>query len=148
MRVLHFNILPNTGIQICRGFRIPDPEKLGVEAEELWEAACREAKASAQRETVRLIADHIACNQSLEIDRLDRLRSDRDGVLPAHPARSTGTVLSADLVIDTHSGAGRQMHQSDRLPGQDGAGLAVRPTAPPRQFLRDSTKAQITSKAA
>jgi hypothetical protein len=105
--VYHFVILPNTGMQICRGFAIPDPEKLGVGAEELWEAARREAEACALRESVHLIAAHIACNQSLE----------STGWVACDPTESaffrltrpgSGTTPSADLVIDTHSGAGRQ----------------------------------------
>ena len=61
-----------------------------MKAEELWEAARREAEACAHREAVRLIAAHIACNQSLEFDRLGRVRPDRVGVLPADPARAAG----------------------------------------------------------
>jgi hypothetical protein len=105
----HFNILPNTGIQIRRGLRIPDPEKLlGVGAEELWEAATREAAACAQRETVRLITDHIACNPSLE----------STGWVACDPTEAAffrltrpdkGMAISVDMVIDTHAGAGRQI---------------------------------------
>ena len=106
--VYHFVILPNTGMQICRGFAIPDPEKLGLDAEELWEAARREAEQCANREAVRLISAHIACNQSLE----------STGWVACDPTESaffrltrtgSGTIPSADLVIDTHSGAGRQI---------------------------------------
>ena len=106
--VFHFNILPNTGIQIRRGFRIPDPDKLGVKAEELWEAASREAKACEERETVRLIRDHIACNPSLK----------STGWVACDPTETAffrltrpdeGLALSVDMVIDTHAGAGRQI---------------------------------------
>lgn len=104
----HFNVLPNTGIQVRRGFRIPDPNKLGVDAEELWEAACREARACARIEAVRLIADHIACNPTLE----------SSGWIACDPTERAffrltrpekGRPPSVDLVIDTRAGAGHQV---------------------------------------
>ena len=48
--------------------RVRDPRRgeAGREGRGLWEAARREAESCAHREAVRLIAAHIACNQSLE----------------------------------------------------------------------------------
>src|SRR5512135_2773085 len=103
----HFITLPNTGIQICRGFPLPDLEKLGLTAEELWQLAARRAEEWGRREIVRLVAAHIACNPKLESPGWIACDPNEMAFFRLTRTRS-GMPISADLVIDTHSGAGRQ----------------------------------------
>ncbi|MEW6741939.1 MAG: hypothetical protein AB1486_04190 [Planctomycetota bacterium] len=99
----HFIVLPKTGIQICRGF--PLHLEPGVSNEEIWSLATRRAQEHAREEVVRLIGEHIACNQELEAT----------GWIPCAKnefvffrVTRTGSELQLDLVIDTENGAGKQ----------------------------------------
>ena len=62
--VFQFIVLPNTGIQICRGF----PVSLDSVAplDDVWKAAEQAAKDGGQNEVLRLVRQHIACNRELE----------------------------------------------------------------------------------
>ncbi|MFO0980845.1 MAG: hypothetical protein U1E76_03685 [Planctomycetota bacterium] len=99
----HFIVLPNTGIQICRGFPLqPDP---GLSADELWQLAQRRAQAFAREEVIRIVSAHIACNQELEAT--GWIKCDLNEFVFFRLTR-TGAELQLDLVIDTENGAGKQ----------------------------------------
>ena len=52
-------VLPNTGLQICRGFEVTGTVRGNLDA--VWRAALRTADRQGKIETLRLIREHIAC---------------------------------------------------------------------------------------
>ena len=104
---LHFNILPNTGIQIRRGLHVP--ANLGVKPEALWEAARREAKLCEHWKTVALIGDHIACNRKTPEESSGWIACDPTELVFFRLTRpGKGMQMLVDMVIDTPHGAGHQ----------------------------------------
>ncbi|MBK8974998.1 MAG: hypothetical protein IPM29_03660 [Planctomycetes bacterium] len=100
----HWIVLPNTGVQICRGF--PIARSVRDDAEKLFDAAHRQASRQPDpTEALRLIDEHIACNR--EIDATPWLQADPNEFV-FHRLRRAGGELQLDLVIDTCNGAGSQ----------------------------------------
>lgn len=103
--VYQFIVLPNTGIQICRGFPIT-PEDVGT-AEEIWKQAQKAAAEQKNLEVLRLVRSHVACNN--EAEATDWIACDANEFVFFRLVRA-GAELHLDLVVDTQNGAGAQTH--------------------------------------
>jgi hypothetical protein len=101
-------VLPNTGIQICRGFFI------NLSADTHWKTLSKLAeqisKQQAEHELMRLIKEHIACDQQLgDNDRTDWMACDLNEFVFFRLTRA-GNQIHVDLVVDTQNGAGAQIN--------------------------------------
>lgn len=116
-QVQHFIALPNTGLQICRGLGVTLDSSANPEASqrlinELWRMAARAAERQADNEVRLLIRDHIAFARELdEADRTDWIACDPNDFVFFRLTRS-GAEIQLDLVVDTHNGAGAQIHNN------------------------------------
>ncbi len=120
----HWIVLPNTGVQICRGF--PIAGSLEQEAERLFESATKLANKQTESEALRLIEEHIACNQDL--DATPWVQCDPNEFV-FYRLRRAGGELQLDLVMDTCNGAGAQA--GNRVPLRvDGRALSLRRPQP------------------
>lgn len=116
----HWIVLPNTGIQICRNF--PLPQGLVEHADRVFEAARKQASRFTEHEVVRLVREHIACNRDLEAT--DWIAADANEFV-FYRLTKAGGELQMDLVIDTQNGAGSQA--GNRIPLRlEGRGLKAR----------------------
>lgn len=105
----HWIVLPNTGMQICRGF--PIARAVIGEAEKVFEAARKLASKQPDSEALRLIEEHIACNRGL--DATPWIQCDPNEFV-FYRLRKAGGELQLDLVLDTCNGAGAQA--GNRIP--------------------------------
>ncbi|MAG56379.1 MAG: hypothetical protein CMJ83_08825, partial [Planctomycetes bacterium] len=101
--VYQFIVLPNTGIQICRGFPIT-PEHAGP-FEEVWKQAEKAAGDQEGLEVLRLVRSHIACNR--EVEATEWVACDPNEFVFFRLVRA-GAELHLDMVVDTQNGAGAQ----------------------------------------
>lgn len=101
--VYQWIVLPNTGIQICRGF--PITERGRTKPEALWKLAEVVGRRFGEMEIIRLISDHIACNQ--ELDATPWIPCDENEFVFFRLTRA-GADMQLDLVADTRNGAGAQ----------------------------------------
>jgi hypothetical protein len=102
--VYQFIVLPNTGIQICRGFPVTLDARLTVE--DLWKAAQRASTEFEHHEVVRLVREHVACNRQLEAT--GWVACDTNEFVFWRMTRA-GAEAHLDLVVDTRNGAGAQL---------------------------------------
>ncbi|OQY56587.1 MAG: hypothetical protein DRR08_01595 [Candidatus Parabeggiatoa sp. nov. 2] len=101
-------VLPNTGIQICREFAT-SLKPADQHWDKLKKLAAQVSTKQAKNEVIRLIKDHIACNQEIEsADRTDWIACDINEFVFFRLTR-TGEEIHLDLVIDTQNGAGAQV---------------------------------------
>lgn len=112
-----FIVLPDTGLQICRGFPLSVPEK---DRPKLWEAALRRARKQGEHEVLALLTAHVACNR--ELNATPWLLCDPDEFVFYRQVR-TGDEVALDLVVDTHNGAGSQ--ERNKIPISLETGPAV-----------------------
>ena len=102
-------VLPNTGIQICRGFLVNL-----LSADTHWKTLSKLAeqisKQQAEHDVMQLIKAHIACDQKLgENERTDWMACDLNEFAFFRLTRA-GDDIHLDLVVDTQNGAGAQMN--------------------------------------
>jgi hypothetical protein len=102
-------VIPNTGIQICRGFLVNL-----MSADTHWKTLSKLAeqisKQQAEHDVMQLIKDHIACDQRLgENDRTDWMACDLNEFVFFRLTRA-GDEIHLDLVVDTQNGAGAQIN--------------------------------------
>ena len=105
----HWIVLPNTGMQICRGF--PIAGAVAQTAGQVFEAAAKLAAKQTDSEALDLIQEHIACNQ--ELDATPWIQCDPNEFV-FYRLRRAGGELQLDLVLDTCNGAGAQA--GNRIP--------------------------------
>jgi hypothetical protein len=101
--VYQFIVLPNTGIQICRGF--PAPRELIPSLEDAWKLAQKKASEQRNHQVVQLVREHIACNRELEAT--EWAACDPNEFVFFRLVRA-GAELQLDILIDTQNGAGAQ----------------------------------------
>ena len=102
----HFIVLPLTGVQIYR--RMPLVHLSPAEREEAWKSAkSRSSQSQPPNALLGLIRDYIACDQSL--DSTDWFACSSTDAVFFRLIR-IGHEPAVDLVIDTHDGAGRMIH--------------------------------------
>jgi hypothetical protein len=102
-------VLPNTGIQICRGFFV-NLMSVDTHWKTLSKLAEKISKQQVEHEVMQLIKDHIACDQGLaENDRTDWIACDLNEFLFFRLTRA-GDEIHLDLVVDTQNGAGAQIN--------------------------------------
>lgn len=115
--VYQFIVLPNTGIQICRGFKLTTLKSDAFE--EVWKSAEKMAREQ-NDEVIRLVREHLCMNPSLEATTLV-------ACAPNEPVyfrlTKTGEELHIDLMIDTQSGAGAMTHNKIPIQIQTGPSL-------------------------
>jgi hypothetical protein len=124
----HWIVLPNTGVQICRGF--PIAGAVQDTAEKLFEAARKQAgkqQAGENTEALALVDEHIACNRELEAT--PWLQADPNEFV-FYRLRKAGGELQLDLVIDTCNGAGAQAGNRVPLRVGEGGRFQLRKPAP------------------
>ncbi len=103
--VFQFIVLPNTGLQICRGFKLTALHEEQIE--EVWRAAERTAADQANHEVVRLVREHVACNQALEATPWIAIHQNE---FVYFRLTRTGQEVHMDLLVDTQNGAGAMVH--------------------------------------
>lgn len=115
--VYQFIVLPNTGIQICRGFKLTTlrPEAF----EEVWKAV-EGVAVDQDDEVIRLVRQHLACNQSLQATPWVAC-SPNESIY--YRLTRTGEELHLDLMVDTQGGAGAMVH--NKIPILAQGGMAV-----------------------
>jgi len=98
-----FIVLPNTGIQICRGCPVSTTDEMNQD--KLWSLAEKVARRFQDAELVALLAGHSSVNRDIPAT----------GWIPCSPGErayfrvtKTGENLSLDLLVDTCYGAARQ----------------------------------------
>ncbi len=96
-------VLPNTGVQLVRGFRIT--RTVGDRVEELKRAAERQGKAQLANQNLQLVKEHVACRQDVALDATDWMATDANEFVFFRVVWAGGEVC-LDLVVDTQSGAG------------------------------------------
>ena len=116
--VYQFIVLPNTGIQICRGFKLTtlQPEAFN----EAWKAAEAAGAEQNNDEVIRLVREHVACNQELEATPWVSCNTNESIF---YRLTRTGEELHLDLLVDTQSGAGAMAH--NKIPILAQGGLAM-----------------------
>lgn len=101
-----FIVLPNTGLQICRGF--PLEQRTEEEYTSSWQAACRLADSFQDHPDIKLISDNLAVNDQFESS--GWIVEDEENMVYFRMTRaSEDAVPTLDIVIDTRRAAGRSV---------------------------------------
>lgn len=116
--VYQFIVLPNTGIQICRGFKLTTLKSEDISL--VWKAAERMAEAQGDDEVIRLVREHVACNQSLEATGWTACNMNE---FVFFRLTRTGDEVHMDILVDTQNGAGAMEHNKIPIIVQGGVSM-------------------------
>jgi len=100
-----FIILPNTGIQICRNFTLS--KEIDLNKADLWELAIRTSEKFKDRETIKVLSEHISVNQGIKATGWIPCDKNNDEFVFFRMTNPERNVYFLDLVIDTKIGAGK-----------------------------------------
>jgi hypothetical protein len=106
----HFITLPNTGLQICRGFPL---QHVSDDAYQwVWGAACQLGQRDKDTENVKLLTESLAVDQ-IDIENASGwiVVDDQNMIHFRLTRASEGAIPKMDIVIDTRSEAGRACGQ-------------------------------------
>ncbi|MDR1480305.1 MAG: hypothetical protein LBJ00_15325, partial [Planctomycetaceae bacterium] len=110
--VPYFHVIPKTGVQVCRSFTI-DPKILpkGITPSKLWTdaVACSQANEFKDDQLINLVSEHIACSYPLTIESTGWMSCQTQFAFFRLNRNSQTGAITADLVIDTNSSAGKQL---------------------------------------
>jgi hypothetical protein len=110
--VPYFHVIPKTGVQVCRSFAI-DPKILpkDVTPDKLWAdaVAYAQSKEFKENQLINLISEHVACSYPLTVESTGWMSCQTQSAFFRLNRNSQTGAITADLVIDTNSNAGRQL---------------------------------------
>jgi hypothetical protein len=111
-KVPYFHVIPKTGVQVCRLFLI-DPKILpkDLSIDKFWTTAMTYSQSKTFKDSplLNLISVHIACSYSSPIESTGWMSCQTQSAFFRLNKNSQTGAITADLVIDTNSTAGKQI---------------------------------------